>query len=236
MKRLLIFGDSILKGIYFSEELGRHCLYRERLAGLKSAGWQIKNNSVMGATVTTGESLLRRKLSEGLGTDENSGILPSETDGQPAVILEFGGNDCDYRWKEISENPRGDFLPGTPADRFSRQYAECVEYVRRAGAKVFLCNLVPLSADRYMDWISRDLNRDNILSWLGDVGRLARWQEFYSREAEKTARRTGCALIDLRSAFLSSPSYADLISADGIHPTVEGHRLIDGIIAEAVAG
>ena len=191
MKRILIFGDSILKGIYFSADQGRHCLYRERLSGLKSAGWEIRNNSVMGATVTTGEALIRRKLPEAMadifgGGKPDPEALPlpeGKPDDEPAVILEFGGNDCDYRWKEISENPQGKFSPGTPADRFARQYAECVEFVRRAGAKVFLCNLVPLSADRYMDWISRDLIRENILRWLGDVGRLSRWQE--SRPARR---------------------------------------------------
>ena len=223
MKRILIFGDSILKGVYYSEEEGRHRLYRERQEEMRAAGFDVKNCSVMGATVTTGEALLHRKLAESL-TDDS------------AVILEYGGNDCDYRWKEISDDPGGDFLPNTPEDSFIRRYEACIEYVRRAGARVFLCNLVPLEPEKYMNWISRDLCRENILSWLGDVGHLYRWQTRYSEAAERVARRTGCALIDLRKPFFETGRYGDFISKDGIHPTVEGHRMIDRALLAAVGG
>ena len=89
MKRILIFGDSVLKGVYYSGEEGRHRLYRERSGELARAGFEVTNNSVMGATVVTGEELLRRKLTDALG--------PEEDRSGTAVILEYGGNDCDYR-------------------------------------------------------------------------------------------------------------------------------------------
>ena len=38
MKRILIFGDSVLKGVYYSGEEGRHRLYRERSGELARAG------------------------------------------------------------------------------------------------------------------------------------------------------------------------------------------------------
>ena len=226
MKRILIFGDSILKGVYYSEEEGRHRLYRERSGELARAGLEVKNCSVMGATVVTGEELLRRKLAD---------VLPPDGDrSDTAVILEYGGNDCDYRWQEISEDPEGDFLPNTPEDAFVRRYRACIDYVRSAGAKAYLCNLVPLDPERYMAWISRDLSRENILRWLGDVGRLYRWQAFYSSIAERIASLTAAPLIPVREAFMTGGRYQDLISADGIHPNVEGHRVIDRVLVEAL--
>ena len=231
MKRILIFGDSILKGVYYSGEEGRHRLYRERSEELRRAGLDVKNCSVMGATVTTGEELLHRKLESALRSAEDSGGDRSGT----SVILEYGGNDCDYRWQEISADPGGDYLPNTPEDAFVDRYRACIDYVRSTGASVYLCNLVPLDPDRYMEWISRDLSRDNILRWLGDVGRLYRWQAFYSGIAEKIAAATDCPLIPIREAFMRAGRYQDLISPDGIHPTVEGHRIIDGVLAEALA-
>ena len=233
MKRILIFGDSILKGVYFSGEEGRHRLYRERSERMREAGFEVTNCSVMGATVTTGEELLRRKLKDALcGTGRGDEADVRDT----AVILEYGGNDCDYRWKEIAEDPDGDFLPNTPEDSYIRRYAACIDYVRRAGARVFLCNLVPLEPEKYMSWISRDLSRDNILRWLGDVGRLYRWQMRYSENAEKLAKETGCPLIDLRRPFFASGRYGDFISPDGIHPTIEGHRMIDRTLLAAMEG
>lgn len=239
MKRVLIFGDSILKGVYFSGEEGRHRLYRERSERMREAGYDVTNCSVMGATVATGEELLRRKLKDALAETGADRVPTGETkedseSEKPVVILEFGGNDCDYRWKEISEDPRKEYLPNTPEDNFLSRYAACVEYVRKAGARVFLCNLVPLEPEKYMSWISRDLSRDNILAWLGDIGRLYRWQKRYSENAEKLARAAGCPLIDLRRPFFATGRYGDFISPDGIHPTVEGHRIIDKALLEAI--
>ena len=38
----------------------------------------------------------------------------------------------------------------------------------------------------------------------------------------------------MKKKLLFVLSYASLLSPDGIHPTVEGHRVIDRLIAEAV--
>ena len=227
MKRILIFGDSILKGVYYCGEEGRHRLYRERTGELVRAGFEVKNCSVMGATVSTGEELLHRKLADVLPAD-------GEDRSDTAVILEYGGNDCDYKWQDISADPNGEFLPNTPEETFVNRYRACIDYVRSTGAKAYLCNLVPLDPERYMEWISRDLSRDNILRWLGDVGRLYRWQEFYSRIAERIASLASVPLIPVREAFMATGGYRGLISPDGIHPTVEGHRVIDRVLIEAM--
>lgn len=222
MKRLLIFGDSIMRGVYYSSEAGRHKLYSDRFKKLAGLGWEVKNCSVMGATVGTGRDLIARKL-----TDPAS---------DTTVIFEYGGNDCDFRWSDISADPHGEFTPNTPSDKFEATYGECIDYAKSMGAAVRLCNLVPLDADRYIRWISRSLNPENILSWLGDTSMLYRWHEYYNRTAEKIAAKYACPLIDIRSPFLLSHSYSKLLSDDGIHPTVEGHRVIDDLVTEAIAG
>lgn len=221
MKQLLIFGDSIMRGVYYSAEHGRHKLYRERFSSLQDKGYEIKNCSVMGATITTGTDLVRRRLT-----------TPAE---DTTVIFEYGGNDCDFHWSEISDNPTGKFSPNTPLDRFTQMYADCIAHVKEMGARVLLCNLVPLDSERYMKWISRGLSSENILSWLGDESMLYRWHEYYNRAAEQLAARFACPLIDIRAPFLLSHNYSSLLSDDGIHPSIEGHRMIDSLIAESIA-
>ena len=216
MKRLLIFGDSILRGVYFSEEAGRHKLFGDRFSELKARGWEVKNCSIMGATVTTGEELLPKRL--------------PEAQDDTTVLFEYGGNDCDYRWKDISDNPSGKFSPNTPADRFVKEYGACIDYAKRQGARVFLCNLLPLDATRYVDWVSRNLSKENILKWLGSPEALIRTQEEYSLSAEQIAEDTESRIIDIRTPF-RTPA---LLSPDGIHPTAEGHRFLDSIITEAI--
>lgn len=220
MKRILTFGDSIMRGVYYSEEAGRHKLFGERFTALRDMGYEVTNCSIMGATIGTGSTLVAKKLTS----------PASDT----TVVFEYGGNDCDFKWKEISDNPSGDFKPNTPADQFVTLYGDCIRYAQDMGAKVFLCNLVPLDSDKYIKWISRNLSLDNILSWLGDTSMLYRWHEYYNRTAEQIAMKFGCTLIDIRSPFLLSHNYANLLSGDGIHPTIEGHRVIDDLITQSV--
>ena len=170
MKRILIFGDSIMRGVYYSEEAGRHKLYGERLSELKEAGYEVKNCSIMGATVETGLDLIKKRLT-----------VPAD---ETTVLFEYGGNDCDFRWADISGDPTGTFSPNTPLERFTELYGEVIRYAKDMGASVKLCNLVPLDSERYMKWITRNLSYENILGWLGDSSMLYRWHEYYNRTAE----------------------------------------------------
>jgi len=64
-------------------------------------------------------------------------------------------------------------------------------------------------------------------------GRFA--DRFDEEFAPFVGTKYACGLIDIRSPFLLSHNYANLLSDDGIHPTIEGHRVIDELITEAVA-
>lgn len=221
MKKLEIYGDSILRGVTYSAETGRYGLFcKDRFADLHGQGIETKNNSRMGATVDRGLELLKKNLGE-----DASGTV---------VIFEYGGNDCDYKWADVSENPDGEFLPNTPADVYTETYREAISYARARGAAPVIASLVPIDAEKYMRWITKNLNYENILRWLGDVSMLSRWQEYYSRTAERLAYETGAPLLDLRSTFLLSHDYKSLLCEDGIHPTEKGHAMIDAAIARFV--
>lgn len=220
MSKLLIFGDSILKGVTFSEEMGRYKICKPDYTVLENNGYEVTNLSKMGATIDYGEKVLKEELAE---YDEDS-----------VVILEYGGNDCDHPWRDISDAPEDAHGPVVTHEEFEQRYKGCVEYAKSKGAKVFISNLVPLDSDKYMDWISRGLNYDVILNWLGDKSMLYRWHESYSRITEKIAKLLGIQLIDLRGAFLTNHKFARLIGKDGIHPTEDGHRLICNTLTDAV--
>ena len=84
---------------------------------------------------------------------------------------------------------------------------------------------------RYFAWISRELNADNILKWLGGTSAfIYRWHEQYNVSVHKIAQTANVKLIDIRSAFLQRRDYSRFLSDDGIHPNEEGYALI----AEAV--
>lgn len=220
MKKLLIFGDSILKGVTFSAENGKYKLCPQDYSKLSSEGISVNNLCKMGATIEYGEKILKEELKDG--------------GNNCTVLFEYGGNDCDYPWRAISENPNDNHRCRTLPSVFEKKYKECIEYALLSGAKVIISNLPPLDSEKYMQWICRGLNYDVILRWLGDKSMLYRWHENYNRLVEKIADSFGLTLIDLRSAFLTSHSFDTLISNDGIHPTEAGHRLINTLLTDTV--
>lgn len=217
MKKLIIYGDSILRGITYSDEMQRHKLCSgHKMESLSKLGYEVINRSRMGATVVRGLQILESTI--------------EECDADSVVLLEYGGNDCDYDWEPIATDPDATHLPHTPADRFIDLYADAIKRLREKGARVVLATLVPPDADRYMKWITKDRSYDNILRWLGDTSMLYRFHEYYNRLVEDLSRQFACPLIDLRSQFLLSHSYKHLISNDGMHPTEQGHDLIESTI------
>lgn len=220
-RKILIFGDSVLKGVIYDSAADRYRLSAERgFSGLEARRFEVKNYSRMGAVIRSGRESLEKALRE-------------KVDGS-TVIFEFGGNDCDFVWKDVSENPDGNFLPRVTPEEFEAEYAACVREAREAGARVMMTNLIPIDASRYLNFISRGLDRDGILRWLGDESMLFRWHEKYCRIVERLARRLRCPLIDVRTPFLESHKYKELICDDGIHPTDSGHRLIRSVIGDAI--
>ena len=93
--------------------------------------------------------------------------------------------------------------------------------------------LVP-DADRYLQFISKNRDGKNILSWLGDAAHLYRWQEYYNALTVQMARAFGCRLVDLRTAFLQSRNFLDLLCPDGIHPTDSGYALAHKTLSAAM--
>lgn len=210
MKKVKIYGDSILKGVMYNDELKRYKLFGYRYETLKANGIEVENNCKMGATIDEGLEIMKSTL--------------TDCDEDTLVILEYGGNDCNFNWAAVAENPNGEFEPNTPKDKFTDTYLKLVEYARGKGARVAICTLVPIDSTRFMNWVSRGLNYDNILHWLGDIERISRWQEGYSKLSEKVAQITNCAILDLRSVF--SGSMGSLLGIDGMHPSPEGHTII----------
>ena len=99
MKNLKIFGDSIIKGVTYNGQ-SYHLCQEHDFDTLRAQGVTVENNAKMGATIDAGLKQLDRKL----------GACDSDT----TVLFCFGGNDCDYDWKAISEDPDGEHLPHTP--------------------------------------------------------------------------------------------------------------------------
>lgn len=217
--RIEFFGDSIIRGALWED--GKFRLRKDRdFPALAAQGFEVRNNGCIGATVYKGAKMLERRLS---ALDEHT-----------LVIMGFGGNDCDFDWQAISDDPGGAHLPKVLLQDFRQRYARLIAKVQASGAKVALCTLVPLDTEKFFAFISQNRSPEAILQWLGDKGILYRWHENYDRAVEQLACDMKCALIDIRDGFLTRHDFANLIGPDGIHPTEAGYAIVDEAITDEV--
>src|SRR5574344_2726549 len=216
IKKIIVWGDSILKGIVQGKP-GAPRMYDvlpDNALNLtaKEYNLEVTNHCYFGNTVEKGITIVERDLLKGVVSD--------------AGILEFGGNDCDYKWDDICSSPDVHHEPNTPLEKFTAYMQKMIDMLREHGIKPIIMTLTPLVADRYFATISKNRNADTIYKWLGDKEYLYRWQEMYSEAAAKLSLKNDCFLLDARSAFLAEHNYQRLICEDGIHLNKEGHEFL----------
>ena len=223
--KICILGDSVAKGVLLDDVRNRYCVAKENL-GTQLAqvfGCSVTNLTKFGSTVT-----------DGLARFEKQKASLNEC---KMVLMNFGGNNSDFLWQEISTAPDAVHEPKTTMDVFEKTYLKLIDCIRNCGITPVLLNLVPVDHARYFSWISRERNPDNILKWLGGTTEfIYRWHEQYNIAVHKVAQTAGVKLIDIRSAFLARRDYCDYLSADGIHPNNAGHSLIASAVLQQFEG
>ncbi|MDR0819651.1 MAG: SGNH/GDSL hydrolase family protein [Oscillospiraceae bacterium] len=220
IRKIEVFGDSILKGIQLNQKK-RYCVDNNIDIEMLNDrfGLEINNRSKMGCTITKGASMIERYL-----------------EGEPdcsAIVMDFGGNDCDFNWEQIAENPDGEFEPHTPLGLFEDTYNKLIERLKSFGITPILTTLPPLDPQQFFDWFCKSLNKENVTKWLGgSITTIYRFQESYSRTVERIARSAGTPLVDLRGAFLRHRRIDSYLCEDGTHPNTNGQRIITSAFAE----
>jgi len=215
MKKILFVGDSLGKGVALDEDKKRYFVLKNSFFNLLSQSLDavMYNVSRFGATILQGERLLKSNIEK---------IDPD------IVVIEFGGNDCDFAWDDVARNPSLDHIPKTPLDTFEKSLNSMIDTVMDKGKKPVLSTLPPLYADNYFKWFTgRDGEKGiRVLKWLKDVWRIYWWHERYSNCIEYTAKARGISCLDIRRAFLKEKEFSQYICSDGIHPNEQGHKLI----------
>lgn len=219
--QISILGDSISKGVVFDGLTRGYSQLKENYVSIlrDKFNFAINNYSKFGCTVSKGLAML----------DFHKDKV---ADSQYAVI-EFGGNDSDFNWQEVSDAPAEMHLPFTEKNEFREKYEKIIDELEEIGVTPVLMNLPPVDAVKYFQRVSNGKNADNILKFLnGDVQYIYRWHESYNLEISKISYSKRVPLIDIRTAFLLDKNSRELICEDGIHPSVLGHRMIAKSIEE----
>ncbi|WP_216671547.1 SGNH/GDSL hydrolase family protein [Saccharibacillus qingshengii] len=213
--RYLVSGDSISKGVVYDEARSRYVILKDNYVSLLQGSLKgaVHNTARFGNTLLKGVGSLKR---DALRERPNF------------VLIEYGGNDCDFNWDEIALDPEADHKPKTGFDEFKTMLTESIDYLKSLQITPVLMTLPPLNAESYFKWVSKNdpQAERNILRWLGSVTKIYWWQERYNSTILKVSEKTGTRLIDVRGAFLEHPDFTTFLCSDGIHPNKEGHRLI----------
>ncbi len=220
IKRIEVWGDSVLKGVIYDEirKKYRRLENSYNLGQISDMGLDVRNNSKFGLTAPKAKNLMLNALEKGVDAE--------------AAIIEFGGNDCDFKWAEVAAEPYKDHIPNTPLSVFKECITDMIKALRQNGIKPILVNLPPIHSGKYFNWISRGLDAGAILKWLGDKELIYRHHETYSLALTGLAQSLSCNYIDVRQPFLLKRDYYNYLCEDGIHPNESGYSLINQTFTE----
>lgn len=207
-KNISVWGDSVLLGVLY--ENNKHSLNKSFAQKVASTlNIDINNFSRFGMTTAKAVKLF------------------SDNTQYDAVVIEYGGNDCNFDWGKVSLAPDKEHLPAVPLNEFYSNIEFMIEKAKADGSAVVVCTLPPLVPDKFFNFITQNgLSKENILHWLGNVGRIYRHQERYNSALVMLAKKHNCMIIDIRDAFLRRKDCNDLLCDDGMHPNITGQGVM----------
>ena len=213
MKNILkasVWADSILKGVLYDEEEKRYRISKRNaiIESTKDNDIKLENNCRFGLTTTKAIRLISSKINK----EEKPNIC----------LIELGGNDCDYKWSEVSENPNGNHLPNTTIEEYKKSIGQMVDTLRENDIKPVIVSLPPIDPERFVNWVSKGLNKETLMHFLGTKTRIYTHHEAYNLALLEVAKEKNTDLIDVRKSFLLDKNYNRFLCSDGIHLNDDG--------------
>ena len=151
------------------------------------------------------------------------------------ALLCFGNNDCDYYWRAIATNPKGEHHPKTPISVFEKAYARIIDKLRKAGVTPIIMTMPTMDAERYCQFVSSVLSEEekrNLNKWL-KTGAEAIWagHELYNDAIKRIAAAVDAQLVDVSSIWKNT---SKCLCVDGVHPNAEGLKTIGEAIVSSL--
>ena len=221
IKSVNVWGASILKGIISSEDLTQ--IRPSEINALQMAGEklaiEINNKSIYGAHIIKLQSTQTKNLNKGLTAD--------------IALIESGTNDCDYEWNDVCTKPFSEITQKVPLADFKRIASEMVDTSRENKITPVLVTAPDLAIPYWKEYITRGLDKEKIAQFIGhDPYVLLRNQEEYMEALRQIAKEKNVQLIDMRVEFRKTSDPMSLMCKDGVHPNIEGHKLMADVFVK----
>ena len=203
--KLVVFGDSILKGVITipgSTKLFDVTENDSLTLAQKKLGFELDNRAIYGNITSKGLIKLQKFF-------EKSG----EAD---FCIIEFGSNDCDYDW--------GTLVQKVPMNEYLENLSQMVKLCRDNKVTPLMMGLIPYVCDDWFKTIIKGQNEAAILDFLGGTSEtLGKNQLEYKKAQADFVQKNNVQFLDPWTIF---EGHKELMCYDGIHPNEKGYELL----------
>lgn len=203
--KLVVFGDSILKGVITipnSDKLFDVTENDSLSLAQKELGFELDNRSIYGNITSKGLIKLQKFFEKGGEAD--------------FCIIEFGSNDCDYDW--------GTLVQKVPLAEYMENLKQMVELCRSNKVTPLMMGLIPYVCDDWYQTIIKGQNEAAILDFLGGSSEtLGKNQLIYKNAQADFVQKNNVQFLDPWTIF---EGHKELMCYDGIHPNEKGYELL----------
>ncbi|MFT8930206.1 MAG: SGNH/GDSL hydrolase family protein [Sporolactobacillus sp.] len=208
--KIICFGDSVTRGITFLN--GRFKIVRNNYPVLLQKGLGDGDTVINKGVFNDNSDLLLQRL--------DKDVLELQPD---LVLINIGGNDCNFRWDQVALLPEEEHVPIVPLARYLRNVKEIADKISKSGAVPVLLSLLPLDPVRYYQSLMAHYSQ-NIGHWISYCGGIEHWHGMYNRALKGCAEKWRIPLFDIRTAFKKKGDLSQLLNEDGLHPTPAGYQ------------
>ncbi|MDY0210886.1 MAG: SGNH/GDSL hydrolase family protein [Acholeplasma sp.] len=211
MNKITIIGDSLLKGVVYDETIHRHkVLKNSGINQLVTNGFEIDNMAKFGLTIDKASKLIKEEV---LSKNQK-------------VLIEIGGNDCDYNWDDVSLDPYKPHQTKTPLSQFETSLEALISYLLERDVQPVLVSIPPLDDRLFFDFISKNRDKNSIMAFLGETKKIYYHQQQYNDVIKKVSDKYQTAYIPLRETIESFGNLKSLYCLDGMHLNELGQTII----------
>ncbi len=141
------------------------------------------------------------------------------------LVLEIGGNDCNFNWKEVSKNPYLDHPPALSTNDLATNLNNIIDRLIENSITVILLTPPPLDENKYLQLLNHYFG-NNIDLFIKTKGGIALWHKKYVETIRAVAVERKTFFIDIYAEFEKTNLQEHLVALDGLHPTEKGYQLM----------
>ena len=201
--KLVVFGDSILKGVITipgSKNLFDVTENDSLSLAQKELGFELDNRSIYGNITSKGLLKLQKFFDKGESAD--------------FCVIEFGSNDCDYDW--------GSLVQKVPLEDYLANLTAMIKLCREHKVTPLMMGLIPYVCDDWFKTIIKGHDEAAILNFLGGSAEtLGKNQLIYKNAQADFVQKNNVQFLDPWTIF---QGHKELMCYDGIHPNEEGYQ------------